>query len=157
MKRRLVKGALIVSVLCMLLAGALALAGCAGRGTLSSDIDDTTGTYVAKANDAGKGSAVAASGVMVVKEGQILVISPDMQKGYLQIRLLNAAGDVVVNEKASGHALATHEIAPDDYAIGVACDVDGATGTVTVAAVDAAEFEKQNHDLEATLATMKTA
>ena len=154
MKHLHLKGVFVSAVLCALLLSALVLVGCAGKGSLSSDLGDGDGAYKVTADDAGKGSAVMASGGFVVEEGQIVVISPDMTKGNLQIRLLNASGDLVIDEKVSGHVLSTYEVASGDYGIAAVCNEDGATGTVLVVAVDKAEFEKQNQDLEAALAAM---
>lgn len=142
------KGALIVVMLCAMVVGMFALAGCAGKGSLSSEINDETGAYIYKADDAGSGSSVLASGGFVVKEGQIVVMSPDMSKGSLQLKLLDSKNNAVLNEKATGRVLSTFEVAPGDYGIGVACNENGSTGSLVVAVVDKAEFEKQNQDLE---------
>ena len=152
MKHQHPKRILVVAVLCALLVGALALVGCAGRGSLSSELTDEAGGYKVIADDAGKGSSVMASGGFIVEEGQIVVISPDMSKGNLQIRLMDGAGNIVIDEKIGGRVLSTYEIAPGDYGIGAKCDENGPTGTILVVAVDKAEFEKQNQDLEAALA-----
>ena len=144
------KASVFVAVV-MAFACLLALAGCAGKGTLSSAIDDGTGAYKVTASDAGKGSAVASSGGIVIGEGQILVASPDLSKGSLQLRLLDGAGKAALDEKMSGSVLSTYDFAPGEYAIGVTCNEDGTTGTLLVVAVDAAEFEQQNQDLESIL------
>ncbi|MBQ9057978.1 MAG: hypothetical protein IJ125_02210 [Atopobiaceae bacterium] len=128
----------------------VALGGCAGKGTLSSAIDDETGAYTVTADDAGKGASVGSiGGGIEIEEGEILVASPDLSKGSLQMRLLDAGGEVVLDEKMSGHVLSTHELSPGDYSIGVTCNEDGTTGTLLLVATDAKEFEQQNQDLEA--------
>lgn len=139
-------------ITCLLVVGMFILAGCAGRGSLSSDIIDETGAYKVTADDAGKGSAVMASGGVTVKEGQIVVVSPDLQKGSLQLKLIDSSNKTVFDEKITGRVLDTHEFDFGEYAISVTCNEDGTTGTLLVVAVDAAEFEKQNQDLEAALA-----
>lgn len=132
------------------------LAACAGNGTLSSEIDDETGAYMVTADDAGKGTAVGSLGGGVeVGEGQLLVASPDLQKGSLQLRVLDGAGEVVIDEEQSGHVLSTHELEPGDYSVSVTCNEDGATGTLLLVAVDAVDFEAQNQDLEALLSANK--
>ena len=144
--KRTIACAVAAALACMLL-----LAGCAGRGTLSSAIDDETGAYKVTANDAGKDSAVVAGGGVILEEGQILVVSPDLTKGSLQVRLVDGSNNVVLNEKVSGRVLATFDIAPGEYAIGVTCNENGTTGTLLVASVNVAEFEQQNQDLDAIL------
>ena len=155
MKCQSSKNVLLATVFCALLVGSFVLVGCAGKGSLSSDIEDETGAYMVKADDAGKGSMVMASGGFVVKEGQIVVVSPAIKKGNLQVKLMNASNEAVLDEKVTGSVLSTFEIAPGDYAISVTCNEDGTTGELIVVAVDAAEFEKQNQDLDAALAAAK--
>lgn len=144
--RKALAFAAVAALACMLL-----LSGCAGRGTLSSDIDDQTGAYKVTASDAGKDSAVATSGGVIIEEGQILVVSPDLTKGSLQVRLVAGVDDVVLNEKVSGRVLSTFDIAPGEYAIGVTCNENGTTGALVIAPVNATEFEQQNQDLDAAL------
>ncbi|MDO5117976.1 MAG: hypothetical protein Q4D34_05760 [Eggerthellaceae bacterium] len=134
--------ALLVAVMAAALACLLALAGCAGKGTLASEIIDGTDAYKVVANDAGKGSAVAASGGLVIGEDQVLMLESELTKGSLQLKITNSAGDVVIDEKVSGRVLTTFELDPDDYGIGVACNDDGATGTLIVDAVDYSEIPK---------------
>ena len=154
MKRHHQKALATIALMSLLLAGMLLLTGCAGKGSLSSEIIDETGAYKVTANDAGKGSAVMMSGGFVVEEGQIVAVSPDIKKGNLQVKLMDASGEVVLDEKVTGSVLETFELDPGDYAIAVACNENGATGTVLVVPVGAAEFEKQNQNLEAALAAM---
>ena len=146
------KSTLVIVVLCTLLVGVFVLTGCAGRGSLSSEIIDETNAYKVTADDASKNSAVGASGGFIVEEGQIVVVSPDIQKGSLQIKLSLGTQQPAIDEKINGHVLSSYEIVPGDYAISTTCNEDGTTGTVLIVAVDKTEFEKQNADLEATLA-----
>ena len=126
-----------------LLVCVVAFGGCAGRGSLSDEIDDATGAYVYKADDAGKGSAVASLGGGIdIKDGQVLVISSELEKGSLQVRLLDDDGEVVLEEEESGHASSTHELEPGSYSIGVTCNEDGTTGTMTVGPMNEDEVGK---------------
>ena len=152
MKHQHLKNILSAIVVCTLLAGVLALAGCAGRGTLSSDIIEETGAYKVVADDAAKDAAVMASGAVIVEEGQVVVISPDLTKGSLKVKFMDAANETVFDEKVGGRVLSTYEFAPGEYAIAVTCLENGTTGSLVVASVDADEFEKQNQDLEKALA-----
>ena len=124
-----------IVVLIALMACMLAMAGCAGHGTLTSDIDDATGTYTVTAQDAPKGSGVGSlSGGIEVAEGQSVVADVNLEKGSLQMRLLDANGQVVVDDTASGVATVSHDLEPGDYSIGVSCNEDGTTGTLEVKA-----------------------
>ena len=119
------------------------LGGCAGRGYLSDEIDDKTGGYAYTADDAGKGSAVASLGGGIdIKDGQVLVVDSKLEKGSLQLRLLDAAGEVVLDEKESGTAIAQHELESGSYSIGVTCNEDGTTGTLHVAPMNKDEAAK---------------
>ena len=134
--------ALLIAVMAAAFACLLVVAGCAGKGTLASEIIDGTDAYKVTASDAGKGSAVAASGGIVVGEGQVLTLESELSRGSLQLRLINGAGDVIIYEKVSGRTITTFDLDPDDYGIGVTCNEDGATGTLIVDVVDASEIPR---------------
>lgn len=140
---------LVVAFACV-----LALVGCAGKGSLSDKIDDDTGAYTFTADDAGKGSAVGSFGGGIdIENGQILAVSPDLEKGSLQLKLLNEANETVLDENVTGRQITTYELGAGSYSISVACNEDGTTGTLLVVPVNADEFEKQNKDLEAALSS----
>ena len=142
-------------VFAMALMCAAALAGCAGGGGTLEGGNGEAGAYSVTANSAEKGSGVGSLGGGVeVAAGQLLVISPDIDKGSLQVRLLDEEGEVALDETASGHAPSSHELAPGGYSVGVTTNENGTTGTLLVVAVDAAEYEKQNHDIDAMLSQM---
>ena len=142
-------------VFAMALVCVVALAGCAGSGGTLEGGTDESGTYSVTANNAEKGSGVGSLGGGVeIAAGQLLVISPNIDKGSLQVRLLDEKGEVALDEAASGHAPSSHELTPGDYSIGVTTNENGTTGTLLIVAVDAAEYEKQNHDIDAILAQM---
>lgn len=144
-----------VRFLVVVFACVLALVGCAGKGSLSDDIDDTTGAFTFTADDAGKDSTVGSLGGGIdIKDGQILVVSPNLEKGSLQLGLMDEDMDVALDETVSGRQLTTHELDAGSYSIMVKSLEDGTTGTMVVVAVDADEFEKQNKDLEAVLANV---
>lgn len=121
------------SLLMVVLACVLFVGGCAGRGSLSNDIDDSTGAYIYTADDAGKGSSVGSLGGGIdIAEGQVLTVNSELERGSLQLRLLDASGEVVLNEEITGQTITSHELEPGSYSIGVTCNEDGTTGTVTV-------------------------
>lgn len=118
----------IVSIACV-----AALGGCAGRGYLSDSVDDA-GVYTITADDAAKGAAVASlGGGLDIEEGEILAISPELEKGSLQVTLLDEGGETALDVTASGTAASEHELEPGEYSISVSCNEDGTTGTLTVA------------------------
>ncbi|MGI6221288.1 MAG: hypothetical protein ACOYIP_05415 [Coriobacteriales bacterium] len=138
-------------ILAIIAAAALCLviAGCAGNGTLSDEIIDETGAFKITADDAGEGSALASlGGGLVVEEGQIVVVSPDLEKGSLTVKLLGSDGNAVLDQVAEGRVLSTAELAPGDYSVEVTCDKNGTTGTLMISAIDRAEFEQQNQALD---------
>ncbi len=122
-------GMLVVALACIVV-----IAGCAGQGYLKDEVDDATGSYKITASDAAKDSSIGSlGGGISIKDGQKLLVSPDLEKGSLQVRLLDAGSETVLDVEASGSAASTHELAPGDYSIGVTCNEDGTTGTLLVA------------------------
>jgi hypothetical protein len=104
-----------------------------GRYPMSSlQTDEETGAYVVNADNAAEGSTVASVGGGInVEKGQILVVSPDLRKGAMQLQLVNVRGETVFDEKVSGHVLDTYEIPVDTYSLVASCAVNGTTGTLT--------------------------
>ena len=121
-----------VIMLVAVLACVVAVVGCAGRGTLSDEVDDN-GTYTITASDAAKDAAVGSlGGGVTIKEGQVLSVNPNVEKGSLQVKISNAAGEIVLDEKASGNASSLHDLEPGEYSISVICNEDGTTGKLVV-------------------------
>lgn len=146
------KSVLLISMICILLVGMFTLVGCVANGKLAFEKADDTGICKLTANNVAKNSGLSTGSVVKIEKGQILVVSPDLQKGSIHIRLLNESGEAAFEESVSGQELKTKELEPGKYSIGATCGADGTTGKVLVAAVNAEEFEKQNQDLEAALA-----
>ena len=145
---------LAIATLAFALAMAMALTACAGSGTLGDAIDEETGAITVTAKDAGKDSAVGASGGLVIGENQLLVISPNMQKGNLQVKLTNAAGTSPIDVEVGGTVLSTYQVEPGEYAFMITCKTNGATGTCVIVAVDAQEFAQQDAELNDKLAKL---
>ena len=124
---------------------------------MGSEIDEETGAYTILADDAGKDTAVAMSGGIEVAEGQVLVVSPTLEEGSIQVTILDADTNPVVDEKISGKTFTTYELEPGDYGVGATCLEDGTTGTVLVCALDKAEIEQQDADLAELLGTADAA
>ena len=132
------------------LACAVALAGCAGQGKLVGEASDE-GAYQVTAEDAAKGAAVVSAGDVEVAEGQLLVLSPVLQKGSLRVELFADAGEDAVDEVVSGSVLSTYEVDPGTYSARVTCAEDGTTGTLLVSVIDADEYKRQNQELDKAL------
>lgn len=155
MKKRMTKAALITLVA---LAACMAmLAGCAGNaggGTLSSEVIAETGAFKVIADNADANSAVGISEGVTLKQGDVLLVSPDLTKGKLQVTITDKSGNTAFDAETSGRVLETHEIETGTYDITVACKQAGTTGALVVAAVNAEEFEQQDQDLEKALESL---
>ena len=126
-----------LTLLVAALACVVAVAGCAGRGSLSDTVDDT-GTYTITADDAAKDAAVASfGGGVTIGEGQALSVRPDLEKGSLQVKLMNAGGEVVLDVNARGDMPSTHELEPGEYSLSVTCNDNGTTGKLVIGPVAA--------------------
>ena len=156
MKTRM-KGILIAAALCALLMGIFALVGCAGnssKSTLEPEIVSDIGAYKVTANNAGDQSSVMSGNAVEAEGGQIIVISSDLKEGELTVEITGESDKKAAFKKVSGQTLEICEVDPGAYDVKVTCSADNTTGTVLVCPVDAAEFEKQDQDLDATLAAM---
>ena len=131
---------------------ALTLAGCAGNGSLIGEDVNDAGAFQVTADDAAKDAAVMGVESFAVAEGQIVIVSPNLTKGSLQVTLSAGEDDTAIDESVSGAVLSTYEVAPGTYSISVACNEAGTTGTLLVLAMDADEFDQQQDDLDAALA-----
>ena len=152
MKKNAKKLILPVVAISVLLASVLALAGCAGgKGTLSAEVIAETGAFKIVASDAPNNAGIKSAGAVTLKDGDALIVSPDLQKGSLQVTITSGSGTVVLDEKVDGRILDTYEVNPGTYDVEVTCKQAGTTGALVIAATNAAEFEKQNKDLEAVL------
>ena len=144
-KRFFVAAALALAML-------VALSACGPKGTFGDEINDETGAITATAQNADKGSAVGATGGIIVGENQTIVISPVMEKGSIQVKLMNAAGEAVLDEVASGKVLSTYTVAPGEYSFSFVCNANGTTGSVLICAVDTSVLEDQDAALAEILA-----
>ena len=133
-----------------------ALAGCAGTGSLQGE-DTDEGAYEVTADNAAKDAAFVSVGDVEIAEGQLLVLSPVLQKGSLQVELFVNADKDVLDQTVSGTVLSTYDVDPGSYSLRVTCAEDGTTGTLLIHVMDAAEFERQNQELEDALNDATTA
>ena len=133
---------------------ALALVACsAQKSVFSDDIDDATGAYTITADNGAKGSALGSiGGGITIEKGQVLVVSSNLTKGSVTVRLLDAAGDVAAEAKAQGVENQLFGLDAGEYSFGATCEEDGTTGTVIVVAVDEQAYNQAGGDLEKALA-----
>lgn len=136
---------------------ALALTACAGqKSEFSDDIDDDTGAYTITAENGAKGSALGSlGGGIALEEGQVLIVKSDLTKGSVGVKVLDEAGEAVVDTVATGTDQQLFGFPAGKYSFGATCEEDGTTGTVVVVAVDERIYSECNGDLEVTLAQMK--
>lgn len=137
---------------CAFVACVIALVGCAREGTLTHETIAETGALRVTADNASEGADVAAKGAVTLKEGDALLVSPDLQSGRLEVTLRDASGKTAFDMEASGRVLDTHAVAPGTYDVGVTCKETGTTGALVVSAVSANEFKGQTEALDAALA-----
>ena len=132
------------SMLAVLLVALLAmgLTACAKASTLGLETIEETGAFKVTAENAIEKQSASSS--FSLKEGQVLMISPVLESGKIKVVLANASTDAGVFEQAvDGKVLSTYDVAPGEYKITVS-GVNGATGTVVIAAVDKAEWDAQD-------------
>ena len=133
---------------------ACALTACtAQKSVFSDEIDEATGAFTVTADNGAKGSALGSvGGGATIEEGQVLVVSSNLTKGSVTVRLLDAAGDVAVEAKAQGAENQLFGLDAGEYSFGATCEEDGTTGTVIVVAVDEQAYNQAGGDLEKALA-----
>lgn len=144
-------------VLAAVAAAALAISVCAcGKGEFSDSIDTETGAFNVKADNAGKGSMLMASGGFTLEEGQGFVVASDLSKGSIDVKLMDDKGNELFDIPVTGTDSSLNGIASGDYGLSFTCAENGTTGTLKVVAVDEDVYNEQGGDLEKTLAEMKT-
>ena len=126
-------------------------------GTFSTAFVDGDDSVKLTAKEAEEGTA--ASGTTInVEKGELLAISPDLEKGTVRVRLTAtpAGGSdgqdsalATLEESVSGHVLNTYAVDPAEYTIGFSvADKEKVTGTVLVSTINAEEYQKQNAALD---------
>lgn len=134
------------------------LAGCSA-GTFTSDLLEDENGYKIVAENAGEGTSAGALDGFEVKEGELVVLSPDLEKGKINIRLTNSKDeDAALDETVGGRELTTYEVEPGTYSYGATVK-EKATGTMIVTKVSKDEFDAQSKsfekDLKDKLSTVK--
>lgn len=118
--------AVLIAAVCTLLVSMMALVGCAGDGansksTLTPEIVSEIGAYKATANNAGEKSAVMSGNAVEAKEGQIIVISANLEEGSFSVELSSESLKQPITKEVSGQTIEICEVDPGKYGVGVTC------------------------------------
>ena len=145
-----------ILTLSLVLALALALTACGGaKGTMTAEpLEETDGVKVVMEN-AGDGTGV--SGNLTMEEGQVLVCSPDMEKGSAEVKIFEierepTADDMGIGEEPvlelflDGRVMSDYELQPGDYMMFITSK-DNPTGTLLLFPESAEELQAQNESL----------
>ena len=129
---------------------ALALAACGGASTYSQEtLEEADGIKVI-AENAGSDQTAITEGAITVKEGDVIVISPCMEKGSFHLTITSQDGKTVAyDDDASGRVLFTIDAEPGVY--DVKTSGNDATGWMTVFSSNAEEEAALNASLEEVL------
>ena len=133
----------------------LALTACGAKGTMSAEDNAETGGVDVVCQKAGDGTAV--SGYVTIEEGQCLVLSPNLEKGSIQIRAsmmereatasdLGIGDEVALDETVSGRVMSTYDLEPGEYMLGIIAK-DNPTGTLVILPYSVEDIQAQDEAL----------
>lgn len=108
-----------------------------------------TGVISASIKNGQKESSRSVSAVEI-DEDSVLVISPDFQKGEVNVVLKDATGNIGLNEVISGRVLSSYEVSPGFYDLTVTVRAK-TNGTLNIIVQSKEEFEAVNEALETEL------
>lgn len=131
-----------------------ALVGCggtAGAGTLSSEVIAETGAFKAHAENADVDASVGLADAVVMESGDVLMVSPDLTQGKVEVTLIDDAGGVAFDREVDGRVLDTYEVEPGTYDVEVKVTEAGTTGDVVICPNNEEEFNATTESLEDTL------
>lgn len=138
-----------------------AIAGCALAVTLiacnttsssyaQSTLDEVSGIKV-EATNADSESTATTDGAIEVKEGETIVVSPDLQKGTFHLNITSADGKTVVyDDDVEGRVMYTVAAAPGTYT--VTTSGNNTTGTLFVFSLNQEDLIEQDSELAEALA-----
>ncbi len=137
-------------------AACLLCTACAcSQGSFKGEIDNKTGIYQVTADNAGKDSAIKASGAIVLGEGQMMVVDSKLSSGAVVVKLISSAGETVIEETVEGTNSNGFGTIAATYTLEVDCAKNGTTGTIEIAVVDDDLYQANNSDLQKTLHEMQ--
>ena len=135
---KLAKTLIVVAMVCL-------LAAC-GKHSMSLELLDEASGVKVTAENAGKDDVVTSEGAITVEDGDVIVISPFLDKGSFKLTITNTDdGTVVYDDVAEGKVLFQIDAVPGTYT--VEASGNGATGWMTVFAESADEIEEQDESL----------
>lgn len=112
-------------------------------------LDEASGVKVVATN-AGAEQSVSTAGAITVEDGDVLVISPCLDKGSLHLTVTSSDGNTVAyDDDVDGRIMFQTEATPDTYDVYV--EGKDATGWMTVFAQDADELAEQDASLDEAL------
>ncbi len=125
---------------------AVALAACSLKHSLSLELLEEASGIKVEAENAGKDDVVSSEGAIVVNEGDVIVISPCMDRGSFNLTIVSADdGTVVYDDIADGRIYFQIDALPGTYDVTVSGN--GATGWMTVFSTSAEELSAQEESL----------
>ena len=145
------KKSFAIAFMCCAFALMLGLAACGGKSTLAQEtLDDADGIKVT-AENAGSDNSAMTEGAITVKEGDVIVISPCMDKGSFHLTIASADGKVVAyDDDADGKVMFAINAEPGTYDVTTSGN-GGTTGWMTVFSQNAQELADQDAALAAEL------
>lgn len=144
-----------VIAIALTLALVLALAACGAKGTMTSEpLEETSGVKVVMEN-AGDGAAVSSD--LTMEEGQVLICSPDLKEGSVEVKIFEierepTADDMGIGDEPvleivlDGCAMSDYELQPGDYMMFITAK-DNPTGALVIFPESSEELQAQNESL----------
>lgn len=139
-------GKIMATMTALAAAGMLAACGAAASSLAMDSLDEADGVKVV-AENAGEDKVATLGGAIEIGDGDVLVISPFLDKGALHLTVTSGDGKVTAyDDDADGKVMFSVDAEPGTYDVQVT-GVDGATGWMTVFAQDADELAAQDASL----------
>lgn len=126
---------------------AFTLAGCTQSSStyVQAVLDDAPGVRV-EAENAGSDQEATTEGAIEVKDGDVIVISPDTEKGSFHLTIANAqTKEVIYDDNVEGRVMYTIGAMPGSY--NVTTSGNDVTGSMLVFAQSGEELLAQNESL----------
>ncbi len=129
---------------------ACVLAACVKASSLTLEpLTEASGVRIT-AENAGADQAASSTGAIIVTDGDVIIVSPCLDKGSFHLTMTEADGTVIFDDKVSGRVMFQTGAVPGTYDVIVSGE--GATGWMTVFATQADEITKEDVSLAEALA-----
>ena len=130
---------------------AVTLVACGGPTTFEQTLLDEAEGIKVVAQNADTNSSATSEGVLTLEEGDVIVISPNMENGSFHLTITSEDGkNTVYDDDASGRIMFSIEAEPGTYDVTTTGN-GGTTGEMTVFVQEKEELEQQDEALEAAL------